>query len=293
MTTGTLRLFDLDETQRESFRTRGYCIVANALDPEMVEHVRSVCDRIADEGGPKGRYVDPRYEDKLEYRDIVSLDPVFREVMVNPRVFPIVTRLLGPNLHLMSSHFIYKMSRSDAAERRRRGMWHRDVLGVTHDLGHRGVPMMSVRTGYYLTPVDEEGSGTTLLAPGSHLLDGPLVNDPHNDDPPNVSRPPVHPGDALVWENRLYHAVEQNTSGRTRKALMFQYGFRWLRPFDYLAHPPELLAECDPMQRQLLAAHDVSADGSIARERGGEAIRRLFEEQGVTWEAGRYAGQAR
>jgi ectoine hydroxylase-related dioxygenase (phytanoyl-CoA dioxygenase family) len=291
-TTTDLRLIDLDEQQRTSFRERGYCIVPGALDADEVERARSVCDRIAEEGGPRGRYVDPRYEDKLEYRDIVSLDPVFREIMVNPRVFPLIARLLGPNMHLISSHFIYKMSRPDTGIRRR-GMWHRDVLGVTHDLGFSGVPMMSVRAGYYLTPVDEQRSGITLFAPGSNLLEEPLVADPHKDDPPVVLRPPVAPGDAVIWENRTYHAVEENTSGRTRKALMFQYGFRWLRPFDYISHSPQVLADCDPVQHQLLAAHDVTEDGSIARATGGETIMRMFEEQQVTWDPRWYPGRPR
>lgn len=292
MTAMNLALIDLDEEQRASFRERGYCIVHEALDEQSVEQVRAACDRIADAGGPRGRYMDPRYEDKLEYRDIVSLDPIFRELMVNPRAFPLIARLLGPNLHLISSHFIYKMSRPESGIRRR-GMWHRDVLGVTHDLGPAGVPMMSVRAGYYLTPVDEVNSGITLFAPGSHLLEEPLVADPDHDDPAVVIRPPVTPGDALIWENRTYHAVEQNMSGRTRKAVMFQYGFRWLRPFDYLSHSPEVLADCDPVQRQLLAAHDVSEDGSIARATGGEPIRRLFKEQGITWDANQYSGRSR
>lgn len=292
MMTTNLLLTDLDEEQRTSFRGRGYCIVRKALDEETTERLTAVCDRIADDGGPRGRYVDPRYEDKLEYRDIVSLDPAFRQVMVNPLVFPLIARLLGPNLHLISSHFIYKLSRPESGLRRR-GMWHRDVLGVTHDLGPAGVPMMSVRAGYYLTPVDEENSGITLFSPGSHLLDEPLVADPDNDDPAALIRPPVSPGDALIWENRTYHAVEQNTSGRTRKALMFQYGFRWLRPFDYISHSPEILADCDPVQRQLLAAHNVTDDGSIARATGGEAVRRLYEEQGITWDPNRYPGRTR
>ncbi len=292
MTTTDLELIDLNEEQRASFRERGYCVVREALDGEAVERIRAVCDRIADEGGPRGRYIDPRYEDKLEYRDIVSLDPVFRQVMVNPRVFPLIARLLGPNLHLISSHFIYKMSRPPSGIRRR-GMWHRDVLGVTHDLGPAGVPMMSVRAGYYLTPVDEVNSGITLFSPGSHLLEEPLVADPDNDDPAAIIRPPVAPGDALIWENRTYHAVEENTSGRTRKALMFQYAFRWLRPFDYISHSSEVLADCDAVQRQLLAAHDVTEDGSIARATGGEAIRELYDEQHISWDPRRYPGQAR
>lgn len=285
MTTTTLQLVDLDEEQRASFREKGYLVVRNALDPDIVERARAACDRIADEGGPRGRYLDPRFEDKLEYRDVVSLDPVFRQIMVNPRVFPLVVRLLGPNVHLMSSHFIYKLSRPEEVSKN--GPWHRDVLGVMHDLGPSGVPLISVRAGYYLTPVDAMASGITLFAPGSHLLQEPLVADP-NDQPSVVDRPQVEPGDALIWENRTYHAVERNTSGRTRKALMFQYGFRWLRPFDYLTHPPEMLEQCDAVQRQLLAAHDLTRDGSIARERGGEALRRLCAEQGVAYAPGAY-----
>ena len=284
----TLRLIDLDDEQRTSFRERGYAVVRDALDPDEVEAARAACDRIAEAGKPRGRYIDPRYPDKVEYRDVVSLDPLFREILVNPRVFPLIVRLLGPNVHLLSSHFIYKESRPP--EETRNGMWHRDVLGVRHDLGFAHVPVISVRAGYYLTPVDEPDSGITLFAPGSHLLNEPLVEDPHEDTPPVVVRPPVKPGDALIWENRTYHAVERNSSGRTRKALMYQYGFRWLRPYDYVTHPPSVLEDCDPIQRQLLSAHEVTEDGSIARATGNEALTELCKEQGVEYVPGAYAG---
>jgi ectoine hydroxylase-related dioxygenase (phytanoyl-CoA dioxygenase family) len=48
-------------------------------------------------------------------------------------------------------------------------------------------------------------------------------------DPERYVRCVVRPGDAVKWENRTFHAPENNTSPHTRKAVMVQYGSlaRW------------------------------------------------------------------
>ncbi len=60
------------------------------------------------------------------------------------------------------------------------------------------------------------------------------------------------PGSAVFFDRRLWHAASPNWSEVTRKALFYGYGYRWLRPMDYVTMPEELLARCDPVRRQLL-----------------------------------------
>ena len=50
----------------------------------------------------------------------------------------------------------------------------------------------------------------------------------------------------------MWHAVGPNHSTRVRESLFFGYGYRWLRPMDYVTMPAELLERCDPIRRQLL-----------------------------------------
>ena len=65
---------------------------------------------------------------------------------------------------------------------------------------------------------------------------------------------PMHlnPGDAFIFEQRTWHGEGKNWSGRLRKTLFFGYGYRWVKPMDYIQMPGELVDRCNPVQRQLL-----------------------------------------
>ena len=60
-------------------------------------------------------------------------------------------------------------------------------------------------------------------------------------------------GDAVLFEQRLYHAVGPNFSDTPRKSVFFGYCYRWIQPMDYSVMPERLLEQCDPIQRQLLS----------------------------------------
>jgi len=91
-----------------------------------------------------------------------------------------------------------------------------------------------------------------LIVPGSHRLVGRPVQADGAPDPYGAIEVCAKPGDAVLFEQRTRHAVGPNTSDLTRKSIFFGYGYRWLRPMDYVAMPDSLLARCTPIQRQLL-----------------------------------------
>ena len=62
----------------------------------------------------------------------------------------------------------------------------------------------------------------------------------------------MEPGTAVLFDRRLWHSRGQNYSDVTRKVLFFGYSYRWLRGLDYNVMPPEMLAKCAPIRRQLL-----------------------------------------
>ena len=57
---------------------------------------------------------------------------------------------------------------------------------------------------------------------------------------------------AVFFEQRTWHCRGQNFSDQPRVGLFFGYGYRWLRPMDFVQMPEELLARCSPVRRQLL-----------------------------------------
>ena len=275
---------DLLEAQRARFEEDGLLVIENAVAAETIDRIRETTDRIVGERGPRGRWIGKPVSMKrrVEYRGLFNLDDAFLGLLAPPKVFPLVVALLSPNIHMMSSQLLY--AHPNQEPRPFHGGWHRDVIGSSEDLGYDKTPRLAIRVGYYLSDVGEPGSGITLFVPGSHRLKRPIPLPRGGRDPASYTRLDVKPGDAVLWENRTFHTPENNTSPNTRKAVMIQYGYRWLRPVDFLDHPPELLAKCDPVARQLLSSHDLSEDGSMTRMKGSRALKEWAAEQGLARE---------
>ena len=94
-------------------------------------------------------------------------------------------------------------------------------------------------------------------------------------------------GMAVLFDRRMWHQREFNTSDRTRRVLFFGYSYRWLRGLDYNNLPEEILAKCDLIRRQLLGDgvdvkgwwqptdEDVPLKGWLEARRGEEYVAAL------------------
>jgi ectoine hydroxylase-related dioxygenase (phytanoyl-CoA dioxygenase family) len=66
----------------------------------------------------------------------------------------------------------------------------------------------------------------------------------------------MNAGDALLFENRIFHTAAPNRSNRVSKVLMFGYAYRWMKPEVYLEVPDKkLLDKADPVVYQLLGGY--------------------------------------
>ena len=90
------------------------------------------------------------------------------------------------------------------------------------------------------------------IVPGSHKLDERPPQSDSDDDPDGAIELQIEPGTAVLFDRRLWHSRGWNFSDVTRKVLFIGYSYRWLRGLDYNVMPPELLAKCNPIRRQLL-----------------------------------------
>ncbi len=163
---------------------------------------------------------------------------------------PLVAQLLGHNIQLITSHLVVRPPNPGTEPSAKVSGWHRDGGTAPSDL-EGALPRLFIKIGYWLTNLSEPGRGSIRLVPGSNnLTDAPAGLEGVN--PENAIELQVKPGTALLFENRTYHAVGPNQSEMTRKSLFFGYGYRWIRPMDYIAMPEELLEQGDPVRRQLL-----------------------------------------
>jgi hypothetical protein len=246
----------LTPEQRQSFDRDGFLVVPGALQAETVNRLVEACDRLADSFLKK-----PKLHDRPEYNHIDLRPGILREealfdLIANNSTVPLVVQLLSPNIHLHSTTLIYKRPENPDATPFRRG-WHRDIR-IPRDLGHQGLPLVGIKICYCLTDFHRPDSGLTVMARGSHLRTEPLAIRKGEVDPTGVEVCDLrlNAGDALFFENRIFHTAAPNRSDRVSKVLIYGYSYRWMKPEVYLEVPDKrYLDKADPVVRQLLGGY--------------------------------------
>ena len=249
----------------------GFCVLRDAISTELREQVLAASERLLASDLTRGR--DRGGDGKDGFRGFLQHDIAFLPLLANERTLPVLVELLSPNIHLLSAHLIALPSGEPKTIRvpALHG-WHRDMYGVTDDLGLADTPRMAIKVAHFVSPLTPD-CGVTMYLPGSHVATEPPRIDPDRIDPPGAVTPDVTGNDVVLFENRTWHASGINRSGRPRIALMLQYGYRWLQPvddpYDELRNRPHL----GPVERQLLGTPDRNPDGSLAKGKGAEPLR--------------------
>ena len=239
----------LTPTQRQTFDRDGFLLIPDALPAAMVTRLLAVVDRLHAEG-EKGDGLNDR--GFWQMRNCLPRDDLFLELLDWPATVPLVVQLLSHNIQLITSHLVVRPpSPAGTGSSYKQSGWHRDGGTGPSDLGP-AQPRMFIKIAYWLTDLSETGRGAIRLLPGSNdtAMAAPDADSGEGREESLEIR--VTPGTALLFENRTLHAVGPNFSEVTRKSLFFGYGYRWLRPMDYMTMPAQLLGRCDPIRRQLL-----------------------------------------
>ncbi|MGH8487895.1 MAG: phytanoyl-CoA dioxygenase family protein [Gammaproteobacteria bacterium] len=245
----------LKPEQRQSFDKDGFLVVRNALDTETVDRLIESGDRLAQSFLRK-----PEVQGRPEYNHLDLRPGLLREealfaLVTHSSTVPLIVQLLSPNIHLHSTALIYKRPESPDAPSFRRG-WHRDIR-IPKDLGHQCLPRVGIKICYCLTDFHQSERGMTLMARGSHLRTKPLTIRQDHIDPTDVEVCDLrlNAGDALLFENRIFHTAAPNRSDRVSRVLMYGYAYRWMKPEVYLDVPDKRYLEADPVTRQLLGEY--------------------------------------
>jgi ectoine hydroxylase-related dioxygenase (phytanoyl-CoA dioxygenase family) len=260
----------------DDFNRQGIAVIRNLIDADQRIALRHACQALLASTETRGR--DRGADGKDGFRGCVNLLDAVLPLVANPRILPSIVALLSTNIRLLSSHLIALPSIPPGATRTirttKRPGWHRDLYGVASDLGHQNVPRMAIKCAYYLTD-PAPACGVTMFLPGSHLLTELPHIAPGTLDPLGAFTPDLGPCDAVLFENRTWHAGGINTSGHPRLALMMQYGYRWLAPVDDPATDLLQRSDLSSIERQLLGAADRAPDGSLAKGVGSAPLRAL------------------
>ena len=230
-----------------AFQREGYLVIPGALGERellpLVEAVDGLDERERQRLGLASG-------DMMSRFSVVRFDPAFLGLVAWARTFPKVWDILGWNIQLYISHLVVYPPETWGGQQCRAPVWHQDSGRPVLEL-ERPAPRLSVKVAYWLTDTHGPDRGAMEVIPGSHRLDAP----PAGCDAPDWDGKlllEASPGDAVIFDRRLWHRHGKNTSDVVRKALFFGYSYRWLRALDYTAMPEELLDRCDPVLRQLL-----------------------------------------
>ncbi|HUS09285.1 MAG TPA: phytanoyl-CoA dioxygenase family protein [Pyrinomonadaceae bacterium] len=246
----------LSPAQRQSFEEDGFLVVRDALDTEAVERLTAAGDRLAASFLHKPEVLGRPEYNHLDLRPGLLRDQALLALVAHGTTVPLVVQLLSPNIHLHSTALIYKRPEVSNAPPFRRG-WHRDIR-IPRDLGNQSLPLVGIKICYCLSDFRESNCGMTLMARGSHLKTEPLEIPRDGVDPRDVEVCDLQlkAGDALLFENRIFHTAAPNRSSRVSKVLMYGYAYRWMRTEVYLEVPDQyLLNQADPITRQLLGGY--------------------------------------
>ena len=240
----------LTATQRADFERDGFLVLPAVLDAVEIARWLAVVDRLdrlerrAKQAGQLGF---------VEVRNAIAKDHEVRELITHPRVFPLVADLMGPEIQIHTTHSMVRpTARPGTAADHKPTPWHRDGGSQIPPVNGR-CPWLYTKVGFFLTDLSQPGRGNLRVVPGSHLrAELPGKTDPTQVDPDGTVEVLTAPGDAVIFQQSLWHSVGPNVSDIARKNIYLSYSQRWLRPIDYLQQEPALLQQCTPLQRQLL-----------------------------------------
>jgi ectoine hydroxylase-related dioxygenase (phytanoyl-CoA dioxygenase family) len=217
-----------------------------------------------------------RINQKLELSgDKLGKYQEFIDLVDYQKTLPLICKILGWNIQLSYFGLVVNPTQSlDKVPMR----YHQDGGRLNFDVEIHPRPRFSVKIAYWLTDGSELGRGNFYVVPGSHFQD--TLTWSVNGEPKGARPVFVKPGDAIVFDRRVWHTRKPNHSPHYRKVLFYDYAFRWLVPKCSIEVPPDLLSRCNPVKRQLLGI-GISGWRSFAPRQYDSPLKVWMEKNGL------------
>ncbi len=239
-----------------AFEHDGFVTIPGALTSSEVARYRTAVDAVYEREGTVGS--------PLHRLAFLPDDARFIELLDHRATLPVVRQVLGDNIHCYHCHLDVHPGPEVPRDA---WLWHQDGGIVNRDIETSPRPRLSVKVAFFLSDVSGPGRGNLVVLPGSHRTD--VVEQPEDRSNTLPGQLPIvaNPGDAVIFDRRLWHMRSPNRSTITRKVLFLAYTFRWIRPRDDMPIPSEVLERLTPTQRQLLGFADAAVDHWALGER--------------------------
>lgn len=250
----------LTDDERQQFHDEGYVVVRNAIDQHRRRRVEAIIDEVYEEEKAAGNLWK---NDWLHLQGGVTRNREFTSLLDHNRAFRWIWGLLGWNIYTHHNHLDVNPPLDESGKPERWG-WHQDGWRQNSDTEtmaeHHGYdsprPQLSLKVALVFSDLSEADRGSTLIIPGSHLSDTlARPDDPEDfEHPEGAIQVTANPGDALVFDRRMWHSRSRNVSDITRKIFFLGYTYRWIRPLDPmpLDRDSQWWSELTDVQKQLV-----------------------------------------
>jgi len=215
---------DIDVTQRD-LDEAGYCIVADALSPELLERLRCRVDQQASGERASGRAFfegaradggDGQPNQRLHA--LVNKGKVFLELLDHPLVDEFFPARLGDHF-VMASYFCIIAGPGGTSM-----ALHTDQIPVMPMIRDFAVGLNLV---FFLDDFTDT-NGATRVFPGSHLGGNRVAPaDIYSTDGTVAAEGPA--GSALLFDSRLWHGTGPNRTSRMRRGVFLYFVRSWMR----------------------------------------------------------------
>jgi ectoine hydroxylase len=241
----------LSTEQRNFIENNGYLVIPNALPPDVVAEIDAAIDEIYERDAAAGRL---EKGGRLNMRNCIAEHDAFLQLLDWHKTAPLAWGVLNWNIQMITSQLIVLPSGDEPPlEVKNRIGLHRDG-GTSHREMQEPHPRILLKIAYAISDQTDPASGATVLVPGSNRLTGRPAIDPDTGWARGAISMNIKAGDAFLFEQRTWHGIGHNWSGKPRKTIFVGYAYRWVKPMDYILMPDELVAKCNPIQKQLLGA---------------------------------------
>ncbi|MEE2778418.1 MAG: phytanoyl-CoA dioxygenase family protein [Acidobacteriota bacterium] len=251
----------LDERQRDTWAIDGYLRIEGALSTDEVAFFNDELDRMRalpgwepSPEGPLGHYAwldharDLGTEGFMDRRDLLPYDQAFLDLIDRPGVFDLIVDIMGPYLLLSMTQAIVRPHTEN-------------FTGYTHTDGGEALRRIRVtetsrplamKALYLLTDTEGENGANFTVFPGSHMRPFPEHNDPPlSPQTPGAVQLKGKAGDCIIFPHSLWHGPSMNSSGRSRRTLLYNYCQLFVRSYDFET-VSDVKDRCTPRQRRLL-----------------------------------------
>jgi len=220
---------------------RGYTIVENAIEPELVAAIAADLERLEKELSiGEGKNLFEGFKTVRVYNLLVHGE-TFERVPVHPNVLPLAERVLDPGL-LVSSLSSIAIGTDETPQ-----PLHADDQLIPLPKPH--VPLVC-NTIWAITDFTD-ANGATRVVPGSHRADASPEYGRAYDDTLPAEMPA---GSVLVYHGSLWHGGGANRTGERRVGLAMNYCAGWVRQQEnqQLGIPREIARGFSPRLRELV-----------------------------------------